>query len=319
MFVNNKRLIASAIGLAILATTTAGCNQSASPLQEKPVVSNAGSAGNQADTKAAAASVKPESSDKEEPAKKAQTSPSKETAAAQPAAAPVKEENSAAKDTAQKLGEQASEGESKEQTAQAQASAAPAAANGASQPTQQPSSQPVAAAPEQAQAAEAGTTVPQLEASPVQAGAGGETAKAEPQQQSKPADKLIKPYDDDRTLTFDGLYSKMTVRGMEFSEKLKALDGKEVEMTGYMAPPLTADVTFFVLTKVPMATCPFCSSDADWPADIVVITMPEGEDINPTEHQVKVKGTLSIGSETDENTGFVSLIRIHADKVEVLK
>lgn len=90
-------------------------------------------------------------------------------------------------------------------------------------------------------------------------------------------------------------------------------------MTGFMAPPLTAKVNFFVLTRVAMSICPFCSTDADWPIDIVVVSMPKGKEVIPTEHQVKVTGTLSIGSQTDEATGFVSLIRIIADKVEVLK
>lgn len=125
--------------------------------------------------------------------------------------------------------------------------------------------------------------------------------------------------DGDNTLTFGELYASVGVRGVQFSDKLVALSGKEVEMSGFMAPPLTAGVRFFVLTKVLMAVCPFCSTDEDWPADIVVVYLPEGEELNPTEHPVKVTGTLETGSHTDEETGFVSLVRIYAEKVEVLK
>jgi hypothetical protein len=121
------------------------------------------------------------------------------------------------------------------------------------------------------------------------------------------------------SITFKDLYSDMTVRGVNLSDTIKQLDGHKVEMTGFMAPPLTAKVKFFVLTKVALTICPFCSSDADWPTDIVVVYMPKGKNISPTEHQVKVTGTLSVGSRTDDETGFVSLIRIEADKVEVLK
>ncbi|KPV58744.1 hypothetical protein QJ48_15195 [Paenibacillus sp. A3] len=120
-------------------------------------------------------------------------------------------------------------------------------------------------------------------------------------------------------LTFEDLYSEMTVRGVKLSDQVNQFAGKKVEMTGFMAPPLTAKVNFFVLTKVALTVCPFCSTDADWPADIVVVFMPKGKDVTPTEHQVKVTGTLSVGSQTDEETGFVSLIRINADNVEVLK
>lgn len=125
--------------------------------------------------------------------------------------------------------------------------------------------------------------------------------------------------EDDNTLTFKELYASVGVRGIELSDKVNALTGKEVEMSGYMAPPLTAGVKFFVLTKALMAVCPFCSTDADWPTDIVVVYLPDGEELKPTEHPVKVTGTLDTGSFTDEDTGFVSLVRIYADKVEVMK
>lgn len=131
-------------------------------------------------------------------------------------------------------------------------------------------------------------------------------------------EQAIVAWDGDNTLTFGEMYASVGVRGVQLSDKLIALTGKEVEMSGFMAPPLTAGVRFFVLTKVLMAVCPFCSTDEDWPADIVVVYLPDGEELNPTEHPVKVTGTLETGSFTDEETGFVSLVRIYADKVEVL-
>lgn len=50
-------------------------------------------------------------------------------------------------------------------------------------------------------------------------------------------------------LEFSELYSKTTVRGVEFSPKLQALAGKQVVMAGWMAPPLKPKLDFFVLTK----------------------------------------------------------------------
>ena len=47
-------------------------------------------------------------------------------------------------------------------------------------------------------------------------------------------------------------------------------------MHGYMAPPLKPESRFFVLTREPLALCPFCQSDAEWPADIVVVYL-EGD------------------------------------------
>jgi hypothetical protein len=120
-------------------------------------------------------------------------------------------------------------------------------------------------------------------------------------------------------LSFEDLYSRVTVRGVEFSPRLKSLDGKRVVMEGYMAPPLKPRVTFFVLTKLPLATCPFCSSAADWPPDIVLVILPKGREVEPLTSRIRVLGRLEIGVKEDPETGFVSLVRIYAEKVEVVR
>jgi hypothetical protein len=120
-------------------------------------------------------------------------------------------------------------------------------------------------------------------------------------------------------LSFEDLYSRVTVRGVEFSPKLKSLNGKRVVMEGYMAPPLKPRVTFFVLTKLPLATCPFCSSAADWPPDIVLVILPKGREVEPVTSRIRVLGRLEIGVKEDPETGFVSLVRIYAEKVEVVR
>ena len=57
---------------------------------------------------------------------------------------------------------------------------------------------------------------------------------------------------------FDDLYERETV----LTEQLQKLAGEIVEMSGYMAPPLKAEASFFVLTRSPMAACPFCETEA---------------------------------------------------------
>lgn len=112
------------------------------------------------------------------------------------------------------------------------------------------------------------------------------------------------------TLTFDELYGKISVLGLAFSDKAKALAGKTVSMRGFMAPPLKAEAKFFVLTEIPMALCPFCSSDADWPSNIVVVYIDEMTTFVPPSKLIEVTGTLEVGSWTDPETGFVSLMRL---------
>ncbi len=112
------------------------------------------------------------------------------------------------------------------------------------------------------------------------------------------------------SLTFDELYGKVSVLGLAFSDKVKALAGRTVAMRGFMAPPLKAEAKFFVLTEIPMSLCPFCSSDADWPSNIVVVYIDEKSTFVPPSKLIEVTGTLEVGSWTDPETGFVSLLRL---------
>lgn len=117
-------------------------------------------------------------------------------------------------------------------------------------------------------------------------------------------------------LSFDEIYSGWSADGLTFSDKTISLEGGTVTVSGYMAPPLTPTIHFFVLTEVPMSVCPFCSSDADWPDNIIVVKVDDPITALPYDTPVTVTGTLEIGSETDEETGFVSQLRIHADSID---
>lgn len=111
-------------------------------------------------------------------------------------------------------------------------------------------------------------------------------------------------------ITFDELYGKVSVLGLEFSEKVKQLNGREIAMRGFMAPPLKAEAQFFVLTEIPMSICPFCSTDSDWPDNIVVVYLGEKQTFTQPSQTIEVRGKLEMGSWTDPETGFVSLLRI---------
>jgi len=81
-------------------------------------------------------------------------------------------------------------------------------------------------------------------------------------------------------------------------------------MRGFMAPPLKAEAAFFVLTEIPMSLCPFCSSDADWPDNIVVVYLDEKQTFVQPSQTIEVRGVLEYGSWKDPETGFVSLLRL---------
>lgn len=119
-------------------------------------------------------------------------------------------------------------------------------------------------------------------------------------------------------LHFSDMYdtSAAASRGLTFSEAFLAMDGKTVRISGYMAPPLKPKFNFFVLSKQPMSICPFCSSDADWPEDIVAVYVETETRSVANDTLLTVTGRLELGSCTDEDTGFVSQARIYATSID---
>lgn len=116
--------------------------------------------------------------------------------------------------------------------------------------------------------------------------------------------------DEPAPLRFDELYKSSGVFGVQFSDKLAALAGRAVRVRGFLAPPLKADSNFLVLAREPVAICPFCQSDADWPNDIVVVYLRETLLRYAPGRPVDIAGKLEIGSLIDSRTGFVSLVRV---------
>lgn len=115
-------------------------------------------------------------------------------------------------------------------------------------------------------------------------------------------------------LKFRDLYA----RGRDLTPQATALSGATVTMIGYMAPPLKPEIDFFVLTKLPMSTCPFCESEAQWPDDIV-LALTNGP-VSPVRFTdlIRATGTFETGFDTDPETGFVSFIRLRGTTYDKL-
>jgi hypothetical protein len=119
-------------------------------------------------------------------------------------------------------------------------------------------------------------------------------------------------------ITFDEFYDGYNLRtGLILSDKLLSLDGQEVLMEGYMAPPLKPELDYFVLTRIRLAFCPFCSTASDWPDDIALVYLP-GQTTTATEYPVRITGRMEVGASVDQETGMVSLVRIYADALEII-
>ena len=118
-------------------------------------------------------------------------------------------------------------------------------------------------------------------------------------------------------LSFDELYASFSALGLVYSDKVKALTGQAVRMQGFMAPPLKAEADFFVLTQIPMALCPFCSTDADWPDNILVVYLDRKRTFTPPNQLIEARGVLERGSWTDPETGFVSQLRLRGASYDI--
>ena len=110
----------------------------------------------------------------------------------------------------------------------------------------------------------------------------------------------------DAPLKMRALYNQ----DLSFSAQARALENSRIEVGGFMAPPLKAESTFFVLTKIPMAVCPFCETDAEWPDDILAIYTKRIITIVPFNVPIIVSGILKLGTYKDPATGFVSRVRL---------
>lgn len=125
-----------------------------------------------------------------------------------------------------------------------------------------------------------------------------------------PVMSLARPSFAAEPLGFNELYKSFGVLGLEFSDKVKQLKGRDVTVKGFMAPPLKAEANFFVLTEIPMSLCPFCSSDADWPDNILVVYLARKQTFVQYNAPIEAHGVLEYGAWVDPETGFVSQLRL---------
>jgi hypothetical protein len=99
-------------------------------------------------------------------------------------------------------------------------------------------------------------------------------------------------------------------RDMSFSDLARAHEGKRVAVAGFMAPPLKAESTFFVLTKMPMAVCPFCEPGQTWPDDILAVRARRVVEVIHFNVPIVTTGILELGDHVDEEFGFYSRVRL---------
>jgi len=111
---------------------------------------------------------------------------------------------------------------------------------------------------------------------------------------------------EDAPMKLRDLYNK----DLSFSDRALAARGSRVTIAGFMAPPLKAESVFFVLTKMPMAVCPFCEPGMPWPDDILAVYAKRVVDVIPFNVPITVTGILELGDAVDPELGFYSKVRL---------
>src|ERR1700733_12021864 len=111
-------------------------------------------------------------------------------------------------------------------------------------------------------------------------------------------------------LTFNEIYATTGIIGLRLGEKAKDLKGQPVVIKGYMAPPVADEGDFFVMTRAPVVTCPFCDFGAAWPDDIVLTQLEKPTGFVEPFQAIEVAGVLDIGAQHDVRTGAMRLVRL---------
>jgi hypothetical protein len=96
-----------------------------------------------------------------------------------------------------------------------------------------------------------------------------------------------------------------TAQKLSFAESvsidsIKALDGKPVTITGYMATlsPLNGD--YIYLMNLPYQSCPFCVPNTQQLDNTMAVYAAKGTKFDYTDRPVKITGRMELGDFTDE-------------------
>ena len=111
-------------------------------------------------------------------------------------------------------------------------------------------------------------------------------------------------------LDFKDIYATVGAIGLRVGARAKELAGNPVRIRGYMAPPDLEQGDFFVLTRAPAFTCPFCDPGTNWPDDVVLALLERDTHFIDPAQPIEVVGSLELGAKLDIATGAMRLVRL---------
>lgn len=86
----------------------------------------------------------------------------------------------------------------------------------------------------------------------------------------------------------------------ESVESIKSLNGKEVQMMGYMSTLSPINGKFMYLMNLPYQSCPFCIPNTSTLSNTIAVYAKDGKEFKFTGEAIFVTGILDVGNWTDE-------------------
>lgn len=83
-------------------------------------------------------------------------------------------------------------------------------------------------------------------------------------------------------------------------EDMQKLDGKQVNIIGYMSTLSPINGSFMYLMNLPYQSCPFCVPNTTQLSNTMAVYAKSGDTFEFTDRAIKVTGTLEFGEYTDE-------------------
>ena len=83
-------------------------------------------------------------------------------------------------------------------------------------------------------------------------------------------------------------------------EAMQKLDGKQVNIIGYMSTLSPINGSFMYLMNLPYQSCPFCVPNTTQLSNTMAVYAKSGDSFEFTDRAIKVTGTLEFGDYTDE-------------------
>lgn len=91
--------------------------------------------------------------------------------------------------------------------------------------------------------------------------------------------------------------------------EMKALNGREVSIIGYMSTLSPVDGTFMYLMNLPYQSCPFCKPNTTQLSNTIAVYAKSGKEFAFTDRAIRVTGVMEFGDFTD-SFGYAYSYRI---------